>query len=107
MKLSEIRISTTVALMKASVQSSRTKKGRINISKDIERQCEIVGQYLGNKFLLECISDAEQCLDDSKKFDEIMNKFESVGARFSKSFYALFQKLSENLGPTDQLLQKC
>ena len=52
MKLSEIRISTTVALMKASVQSSKNKKGRINISKDIERQCEIVGQYLGNKFLL-------------------------------------------------------
>ena len=85
MKLSEIRISTTVALMQASVKSTKTKKGRINISKDIERQCEIVGHYLGNKFLLECISDAEQCLDDSKKFDEIMNKFESVGARFSEN----------------------
>ena len=85
MKLSEIRITTTVALMKASVQSSKNKKGRMNISKDIERQCEIVGQYLGNKFLLECISDAEECLDDSKKFDEIMNKFESIGARFSEN----------------------
>ena len=85
MKLSEIRISTTVALMKASVQSSKTKKGKINISKDIERQCEIVGQFLGNKFLLECISDAEECLDNSKKFDEIMNKFESIGARFSEN----------------------
>ncbi len=85
MKLSEIRITTTVALMKASVQSSKNKKGRINISKDIERQCEIVGQYLGNKFLLECISDAEECLDNSKKFDEIMNKFESIGARFSEN----------------------
>ena len=85
MKLSEIRISTTVALMKASVQSSKDKKGRINISKDIERQCEIVGQYLGNKFLLECISDAEECLDNTKKFDEIMNKFESIGARFSEN----------------------
>ena len=85
MKLSEIRISTTVALMKASVQSSKNKKGRINISKDIERQCEIVGQFLGNKFLLECISDAEECLDNSKKFDEIMNKFESIGARFSEN----------------------
>ena len=85
MKLSEIRISTTVALMKASVQSSKNKKGRINISKDIERQCEIVGQHLGNKFLLECISDAEECLDNTKKFDEIMNKFESIGARFSEN----------------------
>tara|TARA_R100001015_G_C4567127_1_gene125842 strand:- start:217 stop:486 length:270 start_codon:yes stop_codon:yes gene_type:complete len=85
MKLSEIKISTTVALMKASVQSSKNKKGRINISKDIERQCEIVGQYLGNKFLLECISDAEECLDNTKKFDEIMNKFESIGARFSEN----------------------
>ena len=85
MKLSEIRISTTVALMKATVQSSKNKKGRMNISKDIERQCEIVGQYLGNKFLLECISDAEECLDNSKKFDEIMKKFESIGARFSEN----------------------
>ena len=85
MKLSEIRISTTVALMKASVQSSKNKKGRINISKDIERQCEIVGQYLGNKFLLECIYDAEKCLDNSEKFDEIMKKFESIGARFSEN----------------------
>ena len=85
MKLSEIRITTTVALMKASVQSSKNKKGRINISKDIERQCEIVGQYLGNKFLLECISDAEECLDNSEKFDEIMKKFELIGARFSEN----------------------
>ena len=78
MKLSEIRITTTVALMQASVKSTKTKKGKINISKDIERQCEIVGQYLGNKFLLECISDAEECLDNTKKF-------ESVGARFSEN----------------------
>ena len=85
MKLSEIKITTTVALMKASVQSSKNKKGRMNISKDIERQCEIVGKYLANKFLLECISDAEECLDNTKKFDEIMNKFESIGARFSEN----------------------
>jgi len=85
MKLSEIRISTTVAIMTASVPSSKNKKGRMNISKDIERQCEIVGQYLGNKFLLECISDAEECLDNTKKFDEIMNKFRLIGARFSEN----------------------
>jgi hypothetical protein len=85
MKLSEIRVTTTVALMQASVKSTKTKKGKINITKDIERQCEIVGQYLGNKFLLECISDAEECLDNSKKFDEILNKFESIGARFSEN----------------------
>ena len=85
MKLSQIRITTTVALMKASVQSTKNKKGRMNISKDIERQCEIVGKYLANKFLLECISDAEECLDNSKKFDEIMNKFESIGAKFSEN----------------------
>jgi len=34
---------------------------------------------------LECISDAEECLDNTKKFDEIMNKFESIGARFSEN----------------------
>ena len=85
MKLSEIRITTTVALMQASVKSTKTKKGKINISIDIERQCEIVGKFLGNKFLLECICDAEKCLDNSEKFDEIMKKFESVGARFSEN----------------------
>ena len=85
MKLSEIRITTTVALMQASVKSTKTKKGKINISKEIERQCEIVGKFLGNKFLLECICDAEECLDNTKKFDEIMNKFKSIGARFSEN----------------------
>ena len=85
MKLSEIKITTTVALMQASVKSTKTKKGIINITKDIERQCEIVGKFLGNKFLLECICDAEKCLDNSEKFDEIMNKFESIGARFSNN----------------------
>jgi hypothetical protein len=83
MKLSEIKIATTVAIM----QSATTKDERksLTVSKDVERQCKIVGQHLGNAFLLECITNAENCLDDSKKFTEIMKQFEKVGARFSET----------------------
>ena len=83
MKLSEIKIATTVAIM----QSATTKDERktLTISEDVERQCEIVGQHLGKAFLLECITNAENCLDDSNKFTEIMKQFEKVGARFSET----------------------
>ena len=83
MKLSEIKIATTVAIM----QSAKTKDERksLTVTKDIERQCEIGGQHLGKAFLLECITDAENCLNDSKKFDEIMKQFEKVGANFSET----------------------
>ena len=82
MKLSEIKIATTVAIM----QSATTKDERksLTVSEDVERQCEIVGKYLGKAFLLECITNAENCLNDSKKFTEIMKHFEKIGARFSE-----------------------
>lgn len=81
MKLSEIKIATTVALMQTV--AAKNKKKSLTVTKDIERQCEIVGDHLGKAFLLECITNAENCLDDKNKFDEIMKKFEKVGARFS------------------------
>ena len=83
MKLSEIKIATTVAIM----QSATTKDERksLSVSEDVERQCKIVGQHLDKAFLLECITNAENCLDDSKKFTEIMKQFEKIGARFSET----------------------
>ena len=81
MKLSEIKIATTVALMQTV--ATKNKKKSLTVTKDIERQCEIVGEHLGKAFLLECITNAENCLDDENKFNEIMKQFEKVGARFS------------------------
>jgi len=78
-KLSEVKTSMTVALMK-SVHLSKTLS---QMDQDITKQLNIVSKYLGNKFLEECMSDATDCLDDEKKFDSIMKKFEKVGARFS------------------------
>ena len=83
MKLSEIKIATTVALMQTVV--TKNKRKSLTVTKDIERQCEIVGQHLGKTFLLECITNAENCLDDSKKFDEIMKQFKKIGAKFSET----------------------
>ena len=48
MKLSEVKKSIVVALMK-SVTTKNEKKA-INVSKDVERQIEIVGKFLENKF---------------------------------------------------------
>ena len=82
MKLSEVKKSIVVALMK-SVTTKNEKKA-INVSKDVERQIEIVGKFLENKFLLECLTNAEDCLNDPKKFDSIMKDFKPFNARFSE-----------------------
>ena len=54
MKLSEVKTSIVVALMK-SVTTQDEKKS-INVSKDVERQVEIVGKFLGNKFKAKSIA---------------------------------------------------
>ena len=82
MKLSEVKTSIVVALMKSVTTQDENKS--INVSKDVERQVEIVGKFLGNKFLIECIITAENCLNDPKKFDSIMKDFKPFNARFSK-----------------------
>ena len=69
MKLSEVKTSIVVALMK-SVTTQNEKKA-INVSKDVERQIEIVGKFLEKKFLLECLTTAENCLNDPKKCFEL------------------------------------
>tara|TARA_B100000424_G_scaffold210143_1_gene167532 strand:+ start:224 stop:508 length:285 start_codon:yes stop_codon:yes gene_type:complete len=83
MKLSEIKIATTVAIMQSATTKDEVKS--FTVSEDVERQCEIVGQYMGKAFLMECINNAENCLDDSKKFTEIMKQFKEIGARFSEN----------------------
>jgi len=82
MKLSQVKTSIVVAFMK-SVTTQDEKKA-IHVSKDVERQIEIVGKFLEKKFLLECLTTAENCLNDPKEFDSIMKDFKSFNARFTE-----------------------
>ena len=50
MKLSQVKTSIVVALMKSV--TTQNKKKAINVSKDVERQVEIVGKFLEKKFSL-------------------------------------------------------
>ena len=89
MKLSEIKTSVIVALMKSvSLASNEDAPGMINVHEDVAKQCEAVGKYYSNLFLLECLEESEQCLKNNKKFDKIMNKFKGVGPRFSTDIEA-------------------
>ena len=55
----------------------------IRLDKDITNQLNIVTKFLGDKFLNECMEQAEICLNDNEKFDEIYLKFKKVGNQFS------------------------
>ena len=87
MKLSEVKTSMTVALIKSvhlsNQEDPKSAKTLSQMDQDITKQLNIVSKYLGNKFFKECMSDATDCLDDEKKFDSMMEKFEKVGAKFS------------------------
>ena len=82
MTIDEIKISVTMALVKSAVTRD-DDEGIITVNNDIQKQTEIVGSFLGKKFLLSCLKQAEICLTDDKKFDELYEKFEPIGARFT------------------------
>ena len=82
MTINEIKISVTMALVKSAVTRD-DDEGIITVNNDIQKQTEIVGDFLGKKFLLSCLKEAEDCLVDDKKFDELWQKFEPIGARFT------------------------
>ena len=82
MTIDEIKISVTMALVKSAVTRD-DDEGIITVNNDIQKQTEIVGDFLGKKFLLSCLKEAEICLTDDKKFDELYEKFEPIGARFT------------------------
>ena len=81
MKLSEVKTSLTFALMKSTTM--QPGKSLSKLDKDITIQLNIVSKFLGNKFLNECIEQAEICLNDNEKFDEIYLKFKKVGNQFT------------------------
>ena len=82
MTIEEIKTSVTMALLKAS---SQDEKFCMEISNDVANQCEIVGQFLGKKFMFFCMREAKECFSNQDKFDELFKKYELVGARFSKN----------------------
>ena len=81
MKLSEVKTSLTVALMKSTTMQPSESLSQLD--KDITNQLNIVTKFLGDKFLNECMEQAEICLNDNEKFDEIYLKFKKVGNQFS------------------------
>ena len=81
MKLSEVKTSLTVALMKTTTM--QPGKSLSKLDEDITNQLNIVTKFLGDKFLNECMEQAEICLNDNNKFDEIYLKFKKVGNQFS------------------------
>ena len=81
MKLSEVKTSLTVALMKSTTM--QPGKSLSKLDENITNQLNIVTKFLGEKFLNECMEQAEICLNDNDKFDEIYLKFTKVGNQFS------------------------
>ena len=81
MKLSEIKKSVTVALMTSIAAQSEDKS--TSLLQEVDKQCQVVGKYLGDKFMKDCMREAEKCLKDGKRFDEMMEEFKKTGPRFS------------------------
>ena len=75
MTIEEIKTSVTMALVKAvTVENEKTT---LHIQDDVVKQCDIVGEHLGKKFMFFCMREAQECFENEEKFDV-------VGARFSK-----------------------
>ena len=75
MTIEEIKTSVTMALVKASAMEEN--KFSMKIEDDVVKQCDIVGEFLGKKFMFFCMREAQECFENQEKFDV-------VGARFSK-----------------------
>ena len=82
MTIEEIKTSVTMALVKASAMEEN--KFSMKIEDDVVKQCDIVGEHLGKKFMFFCMREAQECLGDTEKLRELFKKFDVVGGRFSK-----------------------
>ena len=82
MTIEEIKTSVTMALVKASAMEEN--KFSMKIEDDVVKQCDIVGEFLGKKFMFFCMREAQECFENQEKFDELFKKFDLVGERFSK-----------------------
>ena len=82
MTIEEIKTSVTMALVKASAMEEN--KFSMKIEDDVVKQCDIVGEFLGKKFMFFCMREAQECFKNQKKLDDLFDKFNVDGARFSK-----------------------
>ena len=82
MTIEEIKTSVTMALVKASAMEEN--KFSMKIEDDVVKQCDIVGEFLGKKFMFFCMREAQECLGDTEKLRELFKKFDVVGARFTE-----------------------
>ena len=82
MTIEEIKTSVTMALVKAvTVENEKTT---LHIQDDVVKQCDIVGEHLGKKFMFFCMREAQECFENQEKLNDLFDKFNVVGARFSK-----------------------
>ena len=81
MTIEEIRTSVTMALCKSI--TIEDQHSIMKIEDDVKKQCDIIGEHLGNKFLFVCMRDAEECMTNKAKMTDLFKKFEIVGPRFS------------------------
>ena len=82
MTIEEIKTSVTMALVKASTMEEN--KFSMKIEDDVVKHWDIVGEFLGKKFMFFCMREAQECFENQEKFDELFKKFDVVGARFTK-----------------------
>ena len=63
MTIEEIKTSVTMALVKASAMEEN--KFSMKIEDDVVKQCDIVGEFLGKKFMFFCMREAQECFEMS------------------------------------------
>ena len=71
MTIEEIKTSVTMALVKAvTVENEKTTLHIIQ--DDVVKQCDIVGEHLGKKFMFFCMREAQECLGDTEKYENYL-----------------------------------
>ena len=65
MTIEEIKTSVTMALVKASAMEKN--KFSMKIEDDVVAQCDIVGEFLGKKFMFFCMREAQECFENQEK----------------------------------------
>ena len=93
MTIEEIKTSVTMALVKAvTVENEKTT---LHIQDDVVKQCDIVGEHLGKKFMFFCMREAQECLGDTEKLRQVFVNFINKGVYIdpSKDFYTVIKKI--------------
>jgi len=81
MTIEEIKTSVTMAILKAASADENSLSWKLE--EDVVEQCDIVGEFLGKKFMFFCMREAKECYNNQEKFDNLFAKFDVVGAKFT------------------------